>query len=1040
MKSIAVLAEYGINAEWVVKPLTEAGFTVDVCPFGEIAERLETGRYNVVALGQFAITRQTKQGEIRVMRRVVDAVEAFVKKGGGAYIAFPITEQMPVHLMFERFGMEVMLLNVVQEEEAIEFKEENRRMLYTTAVHPDFADGVKGVWLPVYFGHATATRPLKPLAMQGEVVSGQWSVVSGEWFTILAGEKATKTKPLELHMYGLPGEDLKGYDASVPIMMAREIEVVSGQRSVVSEGTVSDGNSVRGRVVVGGIPAEYYLFSPNKYPLVRQLLTDGFDGRPSDGLALFINTLRWLGTPSAEAGTLGGAPTSPEALLPQVPRFPPDPPVRWATGGQGFSPAPCAAPWQGLIGARTAYSSGKGTVAEYVAKAKAAGHQFIVFLEEFAAMTAENYAALQKECEAFSTDAFLAVPGFTIKDCVGSDWFQYGYTIQLPKADILSDDGKIITAKPGDNPRNHRVESAHCAYIFGECNCMRVRRGLFRHAASPKTILQNRFADSISLVTWEDGKIIEDVRDQYPMLMDKGLRLNPATLALMRSPEDFDRVLASGWKTMILEPYAAMQDKVIRKIMATELEWWGMIGDDVMASPRFRFDSWQYGTPFQSISSGPVVRAWTMSVSERDLPYGAADHEIPPTADLFRVDVLQMRLRIHVTSECGLKEVVLRDGVAILRRWRCDGAKEFAMDLDILHDQQRQFLLEATDINGGGVVTSDYASLRRDWCEFYCADRNNPLAIGFEKDENGLAYGWSGNTFLTYNLMQWGGVSPYIGKWWFTGDMMCPVPADPANDASAPTDGGVWPSGASLRFKLELPTTLDPPEKTLMVNTGQEMVSPDVAIGGFVSNIGLDPNEPYFFGTDNTGFGLYALYPTRYVDVKRRAVSWRPVPHLFTTRLNRYDIRFKEQPTLSEPVFMGWVDWNEMELVRVDGTRERLKVEAGKAEGEAVAWRKGDALIGWADGARPAIFINDGVELLVARENGSSRPLAVRVPVEALPKNKDDVTRVQVIGFGGTRQHTHATDVVATLRHAMGLEGKPAYDVTLTQGKIRSQQ
>ncbi|MCL1857297.1 MAG: hypothetical protein FWF84_06655, partial [Kiritimatiellaeota bacterium] len=280
-----------------------------------------------------------------------------------------------------------------------------------------------------------------------------------------------------------------------------------------------------------------------------------------------------------------------------------------------------------------------------------------------------------------------------------------------------------------------------------------------------------------------------------------------------------------------------------------------------------------------------------------------------------------------------------------------------------------------------------------------------------------------------------GGMTPYIGRGWFRGDRMSPVPPAPANDETAPTDGGVWPPGAALCFKFELPTALDPPEKILMVNTGQEMISPDVAIGGFASDIGLDPNEPYFFGSDSTGFGLFALYPTRYVDVRRRAFSWRPVPHLLTTRLNRYDIRFKEQPSLREPVFMGWINWGEMELVRADGTKERLKVEGGTA-----TWRKGDTLIGWMDGARPGIFINDGVDLLITHESGASHPLALRIPVEALPKNKDDVTRVQVIGFGGTRRHTAEGDIVGDLRRAMGLDGKPAYAVNIGQGTIRSQQ
>ena len=69
--------------------------------------------------------------------------------------------------------------------------------------------------------------------------------------------------------------------------------------------------------------------------------------------------------PSSAAGRLGGGKTNSAVLRPQVPRFPDEPPVRWAE--RDFPPdSPLR---RGLFGARTAYSTGSGTVAEYVAKA-----------------------------------------------------------------------------------------------------------------------------------------------------------------------------------------------------------------------------------------------------------------------------------------------------------------------------------------------------------------------------------------------------------------------------------------------------------------------------------------------------------------------------------------------------------------------------------------------------------------------------------------------------------------------------------------------
>ncbi len=991
-KRPAVLAEYGLHADWVVRPLVEAGFEVEVCPFVELADRLASGRHNVVVLGRYFIPRQTRQGEIRVMDRLTAALDVFVKRGGGVYLTLPVDEQMPYHRLFEHFGVSALPLKIVQDQDG---HEDHGRFLYTSAVDPVLGANVRGVWFPAVMGGglAAATRPLR--------------ATGAGWKTVLAAAAASRTEKLEIVGYGLPGEDIAGYDRAVPVMALRD--------------------GLPGRLAVCGVPGGYYLFSPNQFPLLQHLLRTGFSDRHSDWLPLFINTLRWLAEPSCQSGALGGATTNPQALLPQVPRFPDDPPVRWAT--RPFPPDP--RPIQGLIGARTAYSSGSGTVADYVAKAKAAGHDFIVFLEDFAHLDAAQFEALRADCEAHTTDTFLAVPGYTVVDIVGSRYFQYGYTIQLPREDLLAADGKTLTSKPGNNPRTSRIESVHLSLLFGELN-MRGRRGTFRHADSPKSLLQNRATDSIALVTWEDGRIIEDVRDQYPMLVDKGLRLNPTVLTFLNTPGDFDRAVATGWRNMIIEPYAAQRAQVFRKHMAPELEWWGFFDEEVISSPRYRFDCWQYGHPFQSISSGPVVRAWTMSVSERDPAWGAPDHEIPPTADWFRADVLHLRLRIHVTAEKGLREVLLRDGSALLRRWQCDGAPSFELELDLLHDQQRQLQLEAHDTQGGVALTSDYACLRRDWCEFYCADRNNPLAIGYEKDENGLAYGWSGNTFLTYNSMQWGGTSPYLGKWWYTGDSMHPVPADPARDTTAPTDGGVHPPGAGVHIKLELPD-LQPPERGLMINTGQELISTDVAISGFLCDHGYDPAAPYFFGGEH-GFGLYGMYPTRYVDVRRRAMAFRPLPHQLTTVVYQYDLRFKRQPDLREPLYVGWIDAANHEFLRQDGGR--LKVP--ELPGEIIRWQRGDALVAWHAGARPAIFINDGADLLLSREARDGREFGLRLPLECCPP-PGATTRLRLIGLGGTHAHRDR-GLFAHLQRTMGFIGTPAYAVEMELGALRSQR
>ncbi|MCL1857495.1 MAG: hypothetical protein FWF84_07665, partial [Kiritimatiellaeota bacterium] len=143
MKKIAILTEYGLHAEWVTKPLIEAGFAVDVCPFTEIPEYLATGKYNVVVVGRFYNPRRTKRKAEAVANRVFDALEAFVAKGGGLYTLLPVQDLVPCYALYRRFGLEMQALRVTQETGLGTF--EGKTLAYSTAVHPDFAEGVSGV-------------------------------------------------------------------------------------------------------------------------------------------------------------------------------------------------------------------------------------------------------------------------------------------------------------------------------------------------------------------------------------------------------------------------------------------------------------------------------------------------------------------------------------------------------------------------------------------------------------------------------------------------------------------------------------------------------------------------------------------------------------------------------------------------------------------------------------------------------------------------------------------------------------------------------
>ncbi len=1000
----AILAEASLHAELAAQALVDAGFTLQTCPIAEMPARLATGRFNLLVFGRFYLPRKTLQEAEAVAEALVAAVQTLLAKGGGVFFASPSTEKTAERLLAS-VGARVLPLQIEQSDRCHSLGG-NTMAAYTTEIEAEFRAGIDGFWFPFRAGHASAARPV------GGASDAQWRIVA-------AASANSHTHALEQENYGLPGKELPGFDTRVPLIVARD--------------------TAPGRLAVCGVNSGFHLHSPNNYPPARNYLRDGFAGTPSGLQRLLINLLHWLAAPSLAAGTLGGAETDPLALLPQAPRYPDAPPVRWAS--RDFPPDP--RPRTGLIGARTAYSGGRGTVDDYVAKAKAAGHDFIVFLERFPEISRENWKRLEADCAAASDDAFLAVPGYVLRDIVGSWSFQYGLRIDLPGDDLLSDDGARLAHRANGSSRNDRLEHVHLSLAFGEMG-LRGRRGFFRHADSPKSIIQNRFNDSIAVVTWQDGRLVDDIRDRFPMLIDKGLRLHPTALTLMNGPEEFDRALDSGWRNTILEPYVRMTDRVLPKHMAPELERWTMFDRRVYDSPRYRFDCWQYGMPFQCATGGPVVTAWTISVSDRDLEWREPDNAIPPTADLFRNDVTHFRLRLAATAEAGLHEILLWDGDRVVRRWLPDGEKQFEVELDLQHHQQMHLWLEARDANGATAVTGDYLAYRRDWCEFYCADRNNPLCIGYEKDADGYAFGWSGVGHLVYNDSMWGGKSPWVGKWWYYGDRIFPVPMDPLRDETGPFDGGIGAGGAGLHIKLDLPPQ-NPPERGLMVDPRQEMISPDVAICGFTCNQGYDPQAPEMLA-DNPGFGLYGMYPTRYVSVKRRATVFRPKPHALTTVVHHYDLRWKRLPQTDHPLFAGWLaDAAPACLHRGDG--ETVDLNALAIDAPPLPWRRGDAIALWRNGARPALFFNESTtDLLLTRGHPDGRKeawrdgnaLCLSLPVESLASVHDPAI-LRIVGVGGTHAHNDPA-IVDTVRRTMGLDGPPAYALALHAGQLCSQR
>lgn len=167
-------------------------------------------------------------------------------------------------------------------------------------------------------------------------------------------------------------------------------------------------------------------------------------GVPSDGMKLVINSIKWLAVPAQQNPAMGTTKIPPYAPV----QFPPT--VNWDT--DKFQPVVNVA-IRGIFGLHSTFSDGKGTVAQYVAAAQAAGLSFVVFTDPLELLTPEKLTTLKADCAAVNKQkagAFYACPGIEFTDGIGNRWVTWGEKVQWPEATFKD---KIWTYTQWDGSR-----------------------------------------------------------------------------------------------------------------------------------------------------------------------------------------------------------------------------------------------------------------------------------------------------------------------------------------------------------------------------------------------------------------------------------------------------------------------------------------------------------------------------------------------------------------------------------------------------------
>ncbi len=964
--------------------LRQAGFALNSTPYPGLEETPLTWdkakQYNVivvVGLGRAnADMSLTRNNEMTLA-----TLNQFLQAGGGVFV-FPVFGQMitskpPQDAFLKPLGLTPLFDELVCDSAGVVATSWRLTFGYTTDLAPSpVTAGITGLWYPNPPGRPGAQNHAVPLQ-----TDNNWQVVVSE-----APTSYTRRGPLQ----GEPNE-AGTYANDVPLCAVRQVG--------------------KGRMVVLGIDPAYLIGANATTTLESIVLDRGLQGKPSGGYRLLENALKWLAEPSLAAADLGGAKME-MAMLdnPYKARF--AQPYAWPEKVEFPTVEPA---WPGVIGARTAYSSGKGTVDEWVAAAKAQNLSFLVFLEEFARLSPENFDRLKADCKRLSDRNFAAIPGFTIDDEIGNHYFYFGDSFPYVDKKFLDPTGRFFVSRDtglgGDPYIKGQLAMTVLDYAYS-ISSFRLTAGnyLFTQSAAP---FANWFSDwdAMAVVTARDGEVVEDYTQGYLNVAAFGNGPTPLALNLIGDPA---QLAQTKWKTILRMPEQGGYT----------------VGGRLDADTKFiqYFNNWNYYPDSPNkiyVSSGPAIESWCF-VGPRD--YGG------DSKGDFVWQNYRWVLRGKASSPVGLREITVYDGERPFRRYLPGGAKEYEFVLDLAHDRQHNLIMVVTDTQGGKAVGGEQWDRNHRCEEFMCSDRNNQLSYGYLVRSDGTGILIGGNQCLaTPNKRLTPNVSP-AGT--FKND---PLLGAPAFDGAAGGEPDVIENVIAL------------------MPDGKQVASPAVTDSRRVMHNGdVNIGEGYRAWDFTDGIGVYNVWHT----------LWRTQPRTDFT-VNRRNHFFNIDPDSPLPVFL----WStEIKLLR-DMPNNGFLVAFLRSQQEknwAVLGSDGQALEGaWDDqsaasgeGHQAPFGLNAYVALMDSPLGSVAMfPLSEGLSLSwytpkrshpwasltkaASPQREGESARVDLLMLGiprvtdYTRQFADTKATVERFRRDFGLDGGPTgYTVEAQTGRV----
>ncbi len=663
-----------------LQELQRAGFAVDYCegPAALTWDRVQ--HYNVLFIFGFP-PRDEKDSEFLYQVRPPWAkdyfavVDRFLKAGGGVFLHYTRAglESVPNDLL-KTWGLQLPLQYLKDPgAERMPNLGDGGLCAFTNQILPSpVSDGVRQLWYPIAQHYVAAhTMPL---------------LIDANWQPVLRAGKSTYTEVPKFE----PGGIQPAPDTLIPAEPIKE-PVLFAIRDFPGGGRLAAIQQWH----------QFSIGSGMKWLYNNEVLSKGLANRPSDYGRLLTNTYRWLAASSLAGTALGGFVTDENRIVePQLRPGAREQLHDWdyqETAVLEYRHPPSQGKlFRGLIGAQTALSGGTGTVADYAKAAATAGLDYVVFLEDLANLTPEKLETLKTEVKQNSTDTLQLIAGYRAKCNTGNYVFIFGVNPPWPEDRLLvGPDKRTLNVQYQDATGKWVQGNPWLDWVLG-MNAPRYQctSGYYNFSKSGNgmRLYDLRVYSMAALRTYEGGKLVEDMTDDYLTTTQSTAVPTPISLNLVKSPQELAQAVAQR------QALTYAQARSLKMLMPDALRW-NCSYDGLNVFP----------------SDGPLIQAWPRCL--RVMTFGA---------EPFVTGRSMWPSPIHVTADAGLKEIRIYDGQALFRRFICHGEKEFQTTLFFPGVVYHSMVLVAEDVKGGKAVSFAYRSYKEgSLCPIFCSDHVN---------------------------------------------------------------------------------------------------------------------------------------------------------------------------------------------------------------------------------------------------------------------------------------------------------------------------